>query len=262
MEAPGVKTDSILSFSGVGKRFSTTARRDFWAVRNFSLSCRRGEITCIVGPSGCGKTTLLRIAAGLDSATEGRVVLNEAPVSGPSRGVGLVSQEGGLLPWLTTAKNVALGLSIAGVTRRQRLRRSTEALKRVHLPPEVAMSFPHELSGGMRRRVALARVLCSEAPVLLMDEPFGGLDEHTRRRLQGQLVELWTEDRPSILFITHSIEEAVMLADRIIVMDFATKTEEITIDLPHPRDPLGSDSLEYQLIIRKALQQTGLADQT
>jgi len=254
METPGVKTDSILSFLGVGRRFSTPARPDLWAVRDFSLTCRKGDITCIVGPSGCGKTTLLRIAAGLDSATEGKVMLNAAPVSGPSRGVGLVSQEGGLLPWLRTAQNVALGLDIGGVRRAERRRRADRAIRRVHLPPEVAMSFPHELSGGMRRRVALARVLCSEAPVLLMDEPFGGLDEQTRRRLQGQLVEVWREDRPSILFITHSIEEAVMLADQVIVMDFATKTAEIAIDMAHPRDPLCAGSLEYQLKIREALR--------
>ena len=254
METSDVKTDGILSFLGVGKHFSTPARPDLWAVRNFSLSCRKGELTCIVGPSGCGKTTLLRIAAGLDSATEGKVMLNAAPVSGPSRGVGLVSQEGGLLPWLRVAQNVALGLSIRGAPRAERRRRAVGALQRVHLPPEVAMSFPHELSGGMRRRVALARVLCSEAPVLLMDEPFGGLDEQTRRRLQGQLVEVWTEDRPTILFITHSIEEAVMLADRVVVMDFATKAAEIAINLPHPRDPLCAGSLEYQLNIREALR--------
>ena len=254
METPDVTSNSVLQFQGVGKRFSTPARPDLWAVRNFSLRCQAGEITCIVGPSGCGKTTLLRIAAGLDSATEGKVMLNDSPVSSPSRGVGLVSQEGGLLPWLPAARNVALGLSIRGVSRTEQRRRANRAIQRVHLPPEVSMSFPHELSGGMRRRVALARVLCSEAPVLLMDEPFGGLDEHTRRRLQTQLVELWTEDRPTILFITHSIEEAVMLADRIVVMDFATKAAEITINLPHPRDPLSDDSLEHQLKIRKTLR--------
>lgn len=256
METPDATTESILQFDGAGRRFSTPARPDLWAVRNFSMSCRAGDITCIVGPSGCGKTTLLRIAAGLDRPTEGQAILNNSPVSGPSQGVGLVSQEGGLLPWLTVEKNVALGLDIRGVSRGERRKQAARAIKRVHLPPEVSGSFPHELSGGMRRRVALARVLCSEAPVLLMDEPFAGLDEQTRLSLQTQLVELWTEDRPTILFITHSIEEAVTLADRVIVMGMATKTAEIAIDLPHQRDPLSPESREHQLTIRQALRKT------
>ncbi|MBT3199452.1 MAG: ABC transporter ATP-binding protein [Phycisphaerales bacterium] len=256
METHQTATKSVLQFRDAGKRFCTPARPDLWAVRDLSLDCPAGKITCIVGPSGCGKTTLLRLAAGLDDATTGQVVLNGATVSGPSQGVGLVSQEGGLLPWMSVEQNVALGLSIAGRSRADRRARAARALGRVHLPPEVSKSFPHELSGGMRRRAALARVLCSEAPVLLMDEPFGGLDEHTRRKLQTQLVELWTEDRPTILFITHSIEEAVMLADRVVVMGFATKTAEIEIDLTHPRDPLSPDSLDCQLKIRELLQQT------
>jgi len=247
-------TDAALSFTGTGKRFCTPARPDVWAVRDFSLTCRRGALTCIVGPSGCGKTTLLRIAAGLEPATEGGAVLNAAPVTGPSPEVGLVSQEGGLLPWLTVARNVALGLRIQGTPRAERRRRATEAIRRVHLPADVAESYPHELSGGMRRRVALARVLCSESRILLMDEPFGGLDEQTRRRLQTQLMELWAVDRPTILFTTHSIEEAVMLADRIVVMGLACKTAEIPINLPHPRDPLSAASMACQLKTRQALQ--------
>jgi len=254
MKMANMETSIALSFHDVGKRFSTAARPDLWAVRNFSLSCRQGELTCIVGPSGCGKTTLLRIAAGLDNTSEGKVMLNALPVAGPSPDVGLVSQEGGLLPWLTVTRNVALGLSIRGTARAERHQRATEAIQRVHLPPDVAESFPHELSGGMRRRVALARVLCSGSPVLLMDEPFGGLDEQTRRRLQTQLVAVWIADRPTILFTTHSIEEAVMLADRIVVMGFASKETEIKIDMPHPRDRLCPASMDYQLRTREALQ--------
>jgi ABC-type nitrate/sulfonate/bicarbonate transport system ATPase subunit len=253
-----METNVAMSFHDVGMHFSTPARPDLWALRHFSLSCRQGELTCIVGPSGCGKTTLLRIAAGLDPPTEGAAELNAAPVTGPSPDVGLVSQEGGLLPWLTVARNVALGLKIRGTPRAERRQRAAEAIRRVHLPPGVAESFPHELSGGMRRRVALARVLCSASRILLMDEPFGGLDEQTRRRLQSQLVEVWTVDRPTILFTTHSIEEAVMLADRVVVMGFACKVEEVDIDLPHPRDPLSPASMEYQLRIRQALQITEL----
>lgn len=250
---PTETQSGVLEFESVGRRFSTPARPDLWAVRDFSLSCRLGEITCIVGPSGCGKTTLLRIAAGLETATEGRVKLHDSTVCGPSRGVGLVSQEGGLLPWLTVERNVSLGLSIVGAGRSERRKRAARAIGRVHLPPEVSGSFPHELSGGMRRRVGLARVLCSEAPVLLMDEPFGGLDEQIRRSLQKQLVELWTQDRPTILFITHSIEEAAMLADRVVIMSMATRIAEIEVDLPHRRDPLSPEFLEHQLKIRQAL---------
>ena len=242
-----------IRFEKVGKCFDTAARGSLWAIRDFSLTCRQGELTCVVGPSGCGKTTLLRLAAGLERPTTGRMFVNAASVDGPPENIGVVSQEGDLLPWRRVVGNVSLGPEIRGVPRRQRLEAAAAAIHRVGLPAEVARSFPHELSGGMRRRVALARALCTAPRTLLMDEPFSGLDEPTRRRLQTQLLELWLADRQTVLFVTHSIEEAVYLARRIIVMTFGHAVAEFDLDLPQPRDRLSGDFVEALLTVRRAL---------
>ena len=178
----------MIRFENVSKCFTTAARGEVWALRDFSLLCRAGELTCVLGPSGCGKTTLLRLAAGLETPTAGNVRVSGRNVSGPPENIGLVSQEGDLLPWRRVWRNVALGLEIRREPRRVRKLRALETLGRLDLPDGVARSFPHELSGGMRQRVALARALCPNPRVLLMDEPFSGVDEPTRNRLQGELL--------------------------------------------------------------------------
>jgi ABC-type nitrate/sulfonate/bicarbonate transport system ATPase subunit len=225
-----------IEFDSVGKCFQTGARGALWAVRNFNLRCGEGELTCLVGPSGCGKTTLLRLAMGLEQPTEGRVRLNGSEAGAAREHPGFVSQEGDLLPWRRVEDNVALGLEIRGMPRKERLPIAREALRRVGLPDNVARSYPHELSGGMRQRVVLARMACLRPRVLLMDEPFANLDEATRHRLQDDLLEFWRTERQTLLFVTHSLDEAVFLADRIVVMTFAGIAADRGVDWPRPRN--------------------------
>ena len=243
----------MIRFEQAGKCFDTPARGKVWAVRNFDLTCSEGELTCVLGPSGCGKTTLLRLASGLDRATTRRVFVNGGAVAGAPENIGVVSQEGDLLPWRRILGNVALGLELRGVRRRPRLARAKAAIDRVGLPAEVARSFPHELSGGMRQRVALARALCTGPRILLMDEPFSSLDEPTRHRLQAELLQLWRADKQTVLFVTHNIEEAVYLAGRIIVMTFGHTVAELSLDLARPRDRLSGGFVEDLLQVRRAL---------
>ncbi len=243
----------VIRFENVSKCFRTPTRPEVWAVREFNLTCLEGELTCVLGPSGCGKTTLLRLAAGLETPATGRVCVNDATVTGPPGNIALVSQEGDLLPWRRVLGNVALGLEIRGMSRRERIEKAENAINRVRLPMEVALSFPHELSGGMRRRVALARAVCMSPRVLLMDEPFSSLDEPTRHRLQTELLELWIADRQTVLFVTHSLDEAVYLADRIVVMTSGRTVAEYRLDLDRPRDRLSGEFVEVLLKVRRVL---------
>ena len=243
----------IIRFEKTGKCYRTPQRGDVWAVRDLDLACRKGQLTCVLGPSGCGKTTLLRLAAGLEPATTGQVLVEGAAMSAPTGTMGLVSQEGDLLPWRRVGDNIALGLEIKGVDRTTRRTRAGAAIRRMRLPAETARSFPHELSGGMRQRVALARALCPNPPVLLMDEPFSRLDELTRYRLQEDLLDLWLADRQTVLFVTHSIEEAVFLADRVVVMTFGSIVADFPVDLPRPRDRLSPEFVDVFLRVRQAL---------
>lgn len=245
--------NDMIRFESISRRFTTPARGDVWALRDVSFAVARASLTCVLGPSGCGKTTLLRLAAGLEAPTGGRVLVADRPVAGPPEGVGLVSQEGNLLPWRRVLRNVALGLEIRRERRRARRRRALEAVRRVGLPAEVSRSLPHELSAGMRQRVALARALCPNPRILLMDEPFSRLDEPTRHRLQAELLDLWLADRQTVLFVTHSIEEAAFLADRIVVMTFGRVCRTFDVDLPRPRDRLSDAFVDVLLKVRRAL---------
>ena len=206
------------------------------------MAARTGEFVCFVGPSGCGKTTLLRVAAGLLSPTSGEVQLNGVRITGPGRERCMVFQEYGLFPWYTALDNVAYGLRLAGMPRAIRRSKAHELLARVGLA-NYAKHYPGELSGGMRQRVAIARALAVDPEVLLMDEPFGALDAQTRAELQTELLRIWEESTKTTLFITHSIEEAVYLADRVLVM--ATHpgrvTQEFAIGLERPRDKQSGD---------------------
>ncbi len=242
-----------IRFDEVSRVFADSRRGRVRALAGVSLSCRQGELTCVLGPSGCGKTTLLRMAAGLDTPTSGRVLLQGQEVTGPTAATALVSQEGDLLPWRTVLANAALGLEIRGIRRTRRRRRAMRALHKVGLSAAIARSRPYTLSGGMRRRVALARALAAEARILLMDEPFAGLDEPTRHRLQRELSDLWQADQRTVLFVTHSLEEAVFLADRVVVMTWGRTIAEFPLDLKRPRDRLDPHFFQAIQPIRQAL---------
>jgi NitT/TauT family transport system ATP-binding protein len=206
------------------------------ALEGVSFSVRPSEFVCVVGPSGCGKSTLLKIIAGLLEPTSGRVMFEGGVDGGRPRG-GLVFQEHGTFPWMSVLDNVAFGLEMLGVGRAERRERAMEYIRRVGLAA-FARHYPHELSVGMRQRVGIARAFVADAPILLMDEPFGSLDAQTRWVLQGELLRIWAEHRKLVVFVTHDIEEAVLLADRVLVMTGRPGRirEEIRVPLERPRD--------------------------
>ena len=230
----------------VSKSFATAAGA-FSALEGVSLAVPRGKFVAIVGPSGCGKSTLLQIVGGLAPTTAGEVTIDGVPISGPRPDqIGIVFQEPLLLPWKSALENVEFPLALRGDPKDARRARARELLALVGLS-DFADSFPHQLSGGMRQRVAIARGLVRHPGLLLMDEPFAALDEQTRTRMWGELLQIWAASRATILFVTHSLIEAVYLADEVLVM--AAKPgriiERLAVDLPRPRtlDMLGSPAL-------------------
>ncbi|MDU1809382.1 MAG: ABC transporter ATP-binding protein [Bradyrhizobium sp.] len=205
------------------------------ALERFSAEIQLGEIIAIIGGSGCGKSTLLRAVAGLDRASAGTVTLDGETITAPHAKVGIIFQEPRLLPWLTVADNIGFGLSeLPAAERRERV---AKALARVGLADK-AKVWPRELSGGQAQRVAIARALVAQPEVLLLDEPFSALDAFTRKDLQDPLLDLWADTRPTLVLVTHDVEEAVVLADRVLVMrpHPGRLFEEITINLSRPRD--------------------------
>jgi len=220
----------MLEIVDLGKRFANGVT----ALGPLDLFVGRGEIVGVVGTSGCGKSTLLRIIGGLEPATGGSVRIDGEPVRGPRPEIGIVFQEPRLMPWLTVAGNVTFGLD--GVPRARRQALADAALAKVGLM-RFAAALPRELSGGMAQRVALARALVTEPEILLLDEPFSALDAFTRIRLQDELLRLWAIDRPTLLFVTHDIDEALALADRVIVLRGhpGRIRRDDRIDLPRPR---------------------------
>jgi NitT/TauT family transport system ATP-binding protein len=207
------------------------------AIESLDLTVKDKEFLCVLGPSGCGKTTLLRMIAGLDAATGGEILLDGGRITGPDARVGIVFQEYSLFPWRSVLDNVAFGLQMQGMAREDRNRIAQQYLDLVGLSP-FAESYPSELSGGMRQRVAVARALALDPVLLLMDEPFGALDAQTRNMLQHELLVIWEKTKKTIVFITHSVDEAVFLADRIVVLTPrpGRVCEIIPLELPRPRD--------------------------
>ena len=187
------------------------------ALRGVSLEVEEGEFVCLLGPSGCGKTTLLRIIAGLETPSDGEVRVDGVPVTGPTPRLGMIFQDYSLYPWRRVVENVAFGLELAGVAKEARSATAREYLGLVGREG-VEGAYPYELSGGMRQRVAVARALATDPAVILMDEPFGALDAQTRNAMQRELLEIWQKTRKTVLFVTHSVDEAVFLADRIVVL--------------------------------------------
>jgi NitT/TauT family transport system ATP-binding protein len=214
-----------LSLEGVGKDFGA-----FTALDGIDLEVRAGEFLVLVGPSGCGKTTLLDLVGGLTRPTRGRLLLDGAPITGPGLDRGTVFQQYALFPWRTALGNVEFGLEAKRVPRRERRARAREFLELVDLEA-FADRYPHELSGGMRQRVAIARSLAYDPEVLLMDEPFAALDAQTRESLQAELRGIWEQTRKTIVFITHGIDEAVYLGQRVAVMSVRPGTIRTTVDI-------------------------------
>jgi NitT/TauT family transport system ATP-binding protein len=220
----------------------TSGGRDVMALRDITLEIPQGQFTCLLGPSGCGKSTLLNAVAGFAPPSSGTIVADGQPVTGPGPERGMVFQEYALFPWMTVEQNIGFGLEIKRVPRGEIKRRVDELLSLLSLS-DFRARFPKDLSGGMRQRVAIARVLALDSPIMLMDEPFGALDALTRRNLQDELLRIWAELKKTIIFVTHSIEEAIYLADRIVVMTYrpGTVKRDIVVDLPRPRDPSAPD---------------------
>ena len=221
----------------VSKVFEGDGRRVV-ALQDISLEIPHGQFVCLLGPSGCGKSTLLNAIAGFAPPTSGQVLAGGVPVAGPGPERGMVFQEYALFPWMTVEQNVGFGLEIKGMARTQIAARVGELLNLLSLE-DFAKRYPKDLSGGMRQRVAIARVLALDSPIMLMDEPFGALDALTRRNLQDELLRLWAELRKTVIFVTHSIEEAIYLADRIVVMTYRPGTikRDMLVELPRLRDP-------------------------
>ena len=221
----------MLSLERVGKTYPSGVR----ALDAITLGVAPGEIVAVIGGSGCGKSTLLRAISGLDTPTQGSVRLDGTSIVAPHESIGIIFQEPRLLPWLTVAVN--FGFGIEGRPKRERAERVAHALDRVGLS-EKANVWPRELSGGQAQRVAIARALVPRPQVLLLDEPFSALDAFTRVDLQDHLLNLWAEFKPTLILVTHDVEEAIALADRIVVMRPRPGqiADEIEIDLPRPRD--------------------------
>ena len=239
---------SPISITGVNKIF-TTVDHDVIALQNINLEIPSGQFVCLLGPSGCGKSTLLNAVAGFALPTSGSIVTGDTTVTGPGPDRGMVFQEYALFPWMTVEQNVAFGLEIKGMTKADIGPRVLALLETLGLK-DFRSRFPKDLSGGMRQRVAIARVLALDSPIMLMDEPFGALDALTRRTLQDELLRIWAELKKTILFVTHSIEEAIYLADRIVVMTYrpGTVKRDILVDLPRLRDP---SSAEFNALKRE-----------
>lgn len=217
------------------------------ALDHVSLEVKDKEFVCILGPSGCGKTTLLRLIAGLDTPEEGSIVLDGEEMKGPSPKIGFVFQEYSLFPWRSVIDNIAFGLEMKGVPKDERYRVAGQYLDLVNLSA-FTTSYPAELSGGMRQRVAVARALALDPVLLLMDEPFGALDAQTRNMLQTELLGIWEKTKKTIIFITHSVDEAVYLSDRIIVLSPrpGKVCRTVSIELPRPRDRTNTEFAELR----------------
>lgn len=228
-----------VDISGLGRIFTKEGDESVavTALDNINLHIGDKEFVCLVGPSGCGKTTLLRIIAGLDFPTSGSLSLDGRPIEGPDPERGMVFQEYSLFPWMNISDNIGFGLTMKGTGREEKKKIVEEYLDLVNLKG-FGKSYPHELSGGMRQRVAIARALANDPEVLLMDEPFGALDAQTRNMMQRELLEIWEKTKKTIIFVTHSVDEAVFLADRIVVLSPRPGRikDIIEVDLPRIRE--------------------------
>jgi len=240
----------ILDVKGLNKNYESPQGLTV-ALRDINFQVHRREFVCVIGPSGCGKSTLIRILAGLESYTSGDVLLDGKPVLGPGPDRGMVFQGYTLFPWLTVKKNVMFGLEM---NNRGRLESEGEALQWIELVglSKFVDAYPHQLSGGMKQRVAIARALANQPRILLMDEPFGALDAQTRCKMQSHLLEIWRNIDITVLFITHDLEEAIFLADRILVLKAHPGEVQELIEVPVPRPRSSGQFISDEFIATKA----------
>ncbi len=244
----GAAASPAIRARGVRKVFSAGGR-EVVALDGIDLDVAPGEFVCLLGPSGCGKSTLLNAVAGFSLPTSGELTALGRPVTGPGPERAMVFQEYALFPWMTVERNIAFGLEIAGAAP-ARQREVVDALLAKLGLSDFRDRFPKDLSGGMRQRVAIARVLAIDSPMLLMDEPFGALDALTRRSLQDELLRIWAELKKTVVFVTHGIEESIYLADRVVVMTYRPGTVKriVPVALSRPRDP---SSAEFNALKRE-----------
>ena len=258
---PSTISDVILSIEAINRTFISDDDSTVEALRNVSLSVQRGEFLSIIGSSGCGKTTLLRLIAGLDAPESGDLILDGEKIAGPAPQRGCVFQQDSLFPWLTVASNIASGLKARGVYKKNK----TEVTRYIDLigMQGFEKSFPHQISGGMAQRAAIARALINNPAVLLLDEPMGALDSFTRADIQDKLLELWRKNRTTMILVTHDVDEAIYLSDRIVIMTPRPgKIKEITeVKLPHPRHRGGPEFLSIRRNILEKLHLASAAPQ-
>ena len=240
----------ILTISRLTKIFQN-GEKSTAALNDINLRTHRREFLCVVGPSGCGKSTLVRILAGLEQHSSGEVLLQGQPVTGPGRDRGMVFQGYTLFPWLTVKKNVMFGLEVNGHGRLECEREAMQWLELIGLE-KFADAFPQQLSGGMKQRVAIVRALANQPRILLMDEPFGALDAQTRARMQAHLLEIWRKIDITIIFITHDLDEAIYLADRILVLSAHPGEVQELIEVPVPRPRSSAQFVSPEFLATKA----------
>jgi len=238
--------ENILEIRNVSKKF-VSKNKEILAVDNITFNVRYNEFLSIVGPSGCGKSTVLRMIAGLEKPTSGEILMEGKKIEGPGAERGLVFQQYTLLPWRNVLDNVAFGLEIRGLPKKERYEIAKRFIKMIGLEG-FEEAYPYELSGGMQQRVAIARTLANDPKIVLMDEPFGALDTQTRTILQHELLKIWEKEKKTVLFVTHSVDEAVYLSDRVIVMTARPGRikDIISIDLPRPRKRDTLEFIEYR----------------
>jgi NitT/TauT family transport system ATP-binding protein len=258
---PATRMRSLISLRDVAKTYRSTDGLPIHALSAVSLEIAEGEFVSVVGPSGCGKSTLLKIVTGLHAPTSGTIVLDGKPIAGPQGNIGVVFQEATLLPWLTVLRNVLVPADVARMPRKQVEGRALRLLELAGLAG-FQNKYPNELSGGMQQRVAICRALLRDPRILLMDEPFGALDALTRDFMSLELQRIWQTQRNTVLFITHSIPEAVLLSDRVIVMSPRPGRilDLVAIDLPRPRtlEMINSSTFgAYTVRVRGLLQNSG-----
>jgi NitT/TauT family transport system ATP-binding protein/taurine transport system ATP-binding protein len=235
--------DVAVDIRGVNKRYTTLQGDEVIALRDIDLTINKHDFICVVGRSGCGKTTLLNMLAGFEKPSDGSLVSGGLEIAGPSPKRGVVFQKPPLYPWLTVRKNIEFGMKMQGVSAAERKEKSDHFLDLVGLV-SAADRRPYELSGGMQQRAQIARVLAAEPDLILMDEPYGALDALTREKLQNELLRIWRERKNTVFFITHSVDEAIFLATRVIVMSAHPGTVKMDIPITLPRDPDDPDNMD------------------
>ena len=240
----------ILEVKDLNKVYKT-AKGEVVALKNVNFKTHKREFVCVIGPSGCGKSTLIRILAGLESHTSGEVLLDNKPINGPGRDRGMVFQGYTLFPWLNVKQNVKFGLKMNNIDSAEASKEADLWLELVGLE-KFANAYPHELSGGMKQRVAIARALVNQPRILLMDEPFGALDAQSRCKMQTHLLEIWRNIDVTILFITHDLDEAIFLADRILVLKAHPGEVQELIEVSVPRPRSVDDLISPEFLATKA----------